>query len=161
MKKPIRFTLNGEAKDLAVDGDRMLLWLLRSDLDLTGTKHGCGAGLCGSCTVLLDGRPVRSCRLPVDAVQGHEVTTIEGLERNGALHLLQQAFVEEGALQCAFCTSGMIMNAEGLLRENPSPTRAEIVRAMEGNLCRCGAHVRIVRAIESAAGTAGAAKGAR
>jgi aerobic-type carbon monoxide dehydrogenase small subunit (CoxS/CutS family) len=158
MKKPIRFTLNGKPAELTVDARRSLLWILRSDLNLTGTKHGCGEGHCGSCTVLVDGWAMRSCMLAVGAVEGKEVTTIEGLAVNGELTALQQAFIDEGALQCGFCTSGMIMNAESLLRNNPHPTRDDIVRSMDDNLCRCGSYLRILRAIEAAAG---GAKGGR
>jgi len=155
MKRTVRFKLNGTATTLDVDDRRKLLWVLRTELALTGTKYGCGEGLCGACTVLVGGQAQRACRVRVGAVAGREVTTIEGLARNGELSPLQRAFVEEGAQQCGFCTSGMIVNAEGLLRENPRPSRREIVRGMEGNLCRCGAHQRILRAVETAAEAAG------
>jgi aerobic-type carbon monoxide dehydrogenase small subunit (CoxS/CutS family) len=137
----------------------MLLWVLRTELGLTGTKSGCGEGLCGSCTVLVDGEPERACQLPMRSVAGKKVVTIEGLASNGKLHPVQAAFVEHDALQCGFCTPGMILSAYGLLLENPKPTRQEILDHMEDNLCRCGAHVRIVDAIETAA--AGMRKGAR
>ena len=146
----ISFKLNGKAMNVETDGARMLLWVLRVDLGLTGTKYGCGAGLCGACTVLVDKRAVRSCRLPVRDAGGKEVLTIEGLSKNGQLHPLQRAFVEHDALQCGFCTPGMILNAYSLLLENPRPTETEIIESMDHNLCRCGAHTRIIRAIQSA-----------
>jgi aerobic-type carbon monoxide dehydrogenase small subunit (CoxS/CutS family) len=155
MNETIRFTLNGRPVELETDGDRTLLWVLRTDLDLTGTKHGCGAGLCGSCTVIVDGQAVRSCLKSLGDVQGKEVTTIEGLARDGELHPLQEAFQEVGGLQCGYCTPGMIMNAYGLLLERPRPTRAEIVRGMEHNLCRCSAYTRIIEAIETASAELG------
>ncbi len=147
----IAFTLNGKPTAVDTDGTRMLLWVLRSDLGLTGTKHGCGIGACGSCTVLVDGEPVCSCRMPLADIQGKEVITIEGLASEDGLHPIQQAFADNDALQCGFCAPGMIMAAYGLLLANPRPTRADIVEHMEGNLCRCGAHVRIIQAIEVAA----------
>jgi aerobic-type carbon monoxide dehydrogenase small subunit (CoxS/CutS family) len=147
----VSFTLNGKPVSLDIDPGRMLLWTLRTDLGLTGTKYGCGQGQCGACTVLVDDRAVRSCVLPVKGVEGKKVVTIEGLSDNGKLHPLQEAFVEHDALQCGFCTPGMILTAYSLLLRNPRPTREEIVRGMDRNLCRCGAHVRIIRAIESAA----------
>ncbi len=149
MKETIDFRLNGKPTKLEVEGDRMLLWVLRTDLGLTGTKFGCGAGLCGACTVMVGKEAVRSCQLPVKEVRGQEVITIEGLARNGALHPLQKAFAENDAFQCGFCTSGMIMTAYGLLLKNPKMTRAQIMEGMEQNLCRCGAHKRIVQAIET------------
>ncbi|MGD2154147.1 MAG: (2Fe-2S)-binding protein [Gemmatimonadales bacterium] len=155
MNETIRFTLNGRPVELETDGDRTLLWVLRTDLDLTGTKHGCGAGLCGSCTVIVDGQAVRSCLKSLGDVQGKEVTTIEGLARDGELHPLQEAFQEVGGLQCGYCTPGMIMNAYGLLLEHPRPTRAEVVRGMEHNLCRCSAYTRIIEAIETASAELG------
>jgi aerobic-type carbon monoxide dehydrogenase small subunit (CoxS/CutS family) len=151
MEEVLRFTLNGKPATVTVDTDRKLLWVLRTELGLTGTKYGCGEGHCGACTVLLDDRPVRSCVVPARAAQGRSVTTIEGLARNGDLHPLQKAFIENDALQCGFCTPGMILTAYGLLRRNPRPSEAEIVQAMENNLCRCGAHKRIVAAIQAAA----------
>ena len=151
MEEVVRFTLNGKPTTLTVDSDRALLWVLRSDSGLTGTKYGCGAGLCGACTVLIDDKAVRSCLVPVKQVQGKQVTTIEGLARDGKLHPLQKAFMEHDALQCGFCTSGMILTAYSLLRENPRPSYSEIVEGMEGNLCRCGAHKRIIEAIQTAA----------
>ena len=150
MKETIRFTLNGRPTSLEVQADRMLLWVLRTDLGLTGTKFGCGESLCGACTVIVDQEATRSCRLPVKQIRGKEVMTIEGLARNGKLHPLQEAFVEHGALQCGFCTSGMIMTAYSLLLRNSKPTRKQIIAGMDNNLCRCAAHQRIVQAIESA-----------
>ncbi len=147
----ITFTLNGRSTSLDVAPDRTLVWVLRGELGLTGTKHGCGAGLCGACTVVVDGEPARACRLAMADVRGREVTTIEGLARGGRLHPLQELFIEHGALQCGFCTPGMIMNAYGMLLKRPRPTRAEVVAAMNDNLCRCGTHRRILRAIEAAA----------
>jgi aerobic-type carbon monoxide dehydrogenase small subunit (CoxS/CutS family) len=149
MKEIVDFRLNGKPTRLEVEGDRILLWVLRTDLGLTGTKFGCGAGLCGACTVIVGKEAVRSCQLPVKEVRGKEVTTIEGLAKNGTLHPLQKAFAENDAFQCGFCTSGMIMTAYGLLLKNPKMTRAQIIEGMEQNLCRCGAHKRIVQAIES------------
>jgi aerobic-type carbon monoxide dehydrogenase small subunit (CoxS/CutS family) len=151
MKKTIRFKLNGKPKSLEIDRDRMLLWVLRTDLELTGTKFGCGEGFCGACTVLVNNEAVRSCQLPVADIDGKEVVTIEGLAVDGKLHPLQAAFVEHDALQCGFCTPGMILTAYSLLLKNPQPTRRDILEGMEENLCRCGAHTRIVQAIETAA----------
>jgi aerobic-type carbon monoxide dehydrogenase small subunit (CoxS/CutS family) len=151
MAKTIRFSLNGESTTLEVDESRMLLWVLRTELGLTGTKFGCGEGFCGACTVLVDGKPERSCELPMSSVAGKTVVTIEGLAKNGRLHPVQAAFVEHDALQCGFCTPGMILSAYGLLLENPNPTRQQIVEHMEDNLCRCGAHTRIVKATKTAA----------
>ena len=157
--KPIRFSFNGKQTALEVEEERMFLWVLRTELGLTGTKFGCGEGFCGSCTVLVDGKPERSCQLPMSGIAGKEVVTIEGLASNGKLHPIQAAFVEHDALQCGFCTPGMILSAYGLLLENPKPTRQQILDHMEDNLCRCGAHVRIVKAIEMAA--SGMRKGVR
>lgn len=151
MEETMRFKLNGKPVRMTVDGERELLWVLRSDLELTGCKYGCGQGHCGACTVLLDGRPVRSCRTPVRKVQGKEVVTIEGLATNGSLHPVQKAFIDLGALQCGFCTPGMILQAVGLLNENSQPSRSDILEYMDHNFCRCGAHTRIVLAIQSAA----------
>lgn len=155
MRKTINFTLNGEAVSVEVDEDQTLLWVLRADLDKTGTKYGCGVGICGTCTVLIDGVPTRSCLANLDYVQGKDVLTIEGMASGGDLHPLQREFFERGAYQCGYCTPGMIMNAHGLLQENPSPSRDEIVQGMEGNLCRCSAYKRIVEAIEAYAGANG------
>lgn len=153
MEEVVRFVLNGKPAAVTVDGDRMLLWVMRTDLGLTGTKYGCGAGQCGACTVLVDEVAVRSCVTPVRQVQGKSVMTIEGLMQNGSLHPLQKAFMENDALQCGYCTPGMILTAYSLLRRNPRPTEAEIRQGMEGNLCRCGAHKRIIEAIQTAAKT--------
>ena len=150
MTDTIRFTLNGRPVALETDADRTLLWVLRTDLELTGTKYGCGMGLCGSCTVIVEGRAVRACQADLEFVQGKDVTTIEGLARDGKLHPIQQAFHEHGGYQCGYCTPGMIMNVYGLLLENPRPTRDQIIEGMERNLCRCGAHQRIIEAIEEA-----------
>jgi aerobic-type carbon monoxide dehydrogenase small subunit (CoxS/CutS family) len=151
MKDTFRFTLNHKPTRLKSDGRRMLLWVLRTDLGLTGTKFGCGEGHCGACTVLVDGEPVRSCRVPLESVDGSQVITVEGLSRNGNLHPLQTAFMAHDAMQCGYCTSGMLMSAYGLLLKNPRPSRAEIVQGMEGNLCRCGTYQRIIEAVQAAA----------
>jgi aerobic-type carbon monoxide dehydrogenase small subunit (CoxS/CutS family) len=150
MKKTIRFTLNNRPVELQADGDESLLWVIRTHLNLTGTKYGCGIGLCGACVVVVDGIPVRSCTVDADYVSETRVLTIEGLSNNGTLHPVQQAFVDHDALQCGFCTPGMIMSAYGLLLNNQEPSRTEIIDAMEDNLCRCGAHNRIIEAIQSA-----------
>ncbi len=151
MKELVQFRLNGKPVTLTVDSDRMLLWVLRTDLGVTGPKYGCGEGLCGACTILLDNKAVRSCQLPVKSVKGRDVITIEGLAANGNLHPLQKAFMEHDALQCGFCTSGMILTAYSFLQKHPQPTYSEIVQNMDHNLCRCGAHNRIIRAIQAAA----------
>ncbi len=151
----IQFTLNRKPVTLETEADRTLLWVLRTDLELTGTKYGCGEGLCGSCTVIVNGRPVRACQADLDFVRGKEVTTIEGLARDGKLHPLQRAFHEHGGYQCGYCTPGMIMNAYGMLMKNPKPSRDQIIDGMENNLCRCSAYKRIVEAIEAAAGRMG------
>ena len=147
----IHFKLNGRPATLEVDEERMLLWILRTDLALTGVKYGCGGGLCGACTVLVNGEAVLSCQTPVKDVNGAEIVTIEGLAQNGNLHPIQQAFIDHDALQCGFCTPGMILKAHSLLAENPQPTQDEIIAAMDDNLCRCGSHVRIVQAVQTAA----------
>ena len=152
MKETIDFKLNGKPARVSTDPGRMLLWVLRTDLGLTGTKFGCGQGLCGSCTVLVNGRAERSCQLPLKEVRNKEVLTIEGLAADGRLHPLQEAFVEHNAMQCGFCTSGMILTAYGLLLKNPKPSRAEIVDALDDNFCRCGSHRRVLQAVETAAG---------
>jgi len=150
MIETIRFKLNGRPVNLKVDGERTLLWVLRTDLGVTGPKYGCGEGLCGACTVLADGEAVRSCQITIKEIDGSEITTIEGLARNGALHPLQKAFIEHVGFQCGYCTPGMILTAYSLLTDNPTPTRQEIIAGMDDNLCRCGAHTRIVAAIEAA-----------
>ena len=151
MIENVSFKLNGKPKTLTIDSKRMLLWVLRTDIGLTGTKYGCGVGLCGACTVLVDNKAVRSCRFPVKDVKGKDVITIEGLAENGKLHPIQQTFIKHDALQCGFCTPGMILNAYSLLLRNPQPSRAEIVKDMDYNLCRCGSHTRIIQAIQAAA----------
>jgi aerobic-type carbon monoxide dehydrogenase small subunit (CoxS/CutS family) len=151
MVEKISFKLNSKPVSLEVDGDRKLLWVLRTELGLTGTKYGCGEGICNSCTVLVNSEAVPSCQISVKAVAGAEVTTIEGLEKNSNLHPLQKAFIKHDALQCGFCTPGMILKAHSLLTENPDASREEIMKGMENNLCRCGAHGRIIDAIETAA----------
>jgi len=153
MERTISFTLNGKPTSVKVDDERMLLWVLRSDLGLTGTKFGCGEGLCGACTVIVNKQAVRSCSTPVKDVAGTQVLTIEGLGQNG-LHAIQQAFLEHHAFQCGYCTPGMILTAHALLLKTPRPTHEEIVRHMDDNLCRCGSHVRVVEAIQSAADAA-------
>ena len=151
LSKTIAFKLNHQPVHVEVDEERSLLWVIRTELGLTGTKYGCGIGACGACTVLVDNAAVRSCQMPVRDVAGKEVVTIEGLAVDGKLHPLQKAFMEEDALQCGFCTPGMILNAYSLILRNPKPTEDEIIRGMDDNLCRCGAHLRIVRAIQNAA----------
>ncbi|HOS72570.1 MAG TPA: (2Fe-2S)-binding protein [Bacteroidales bacterium] len=151
MEEKLSFTLNGKKTEVLIDTSRTLLWVLRNHFGLTGTKYGCGTGFCGACTVLIDDEPFRSCMLPVADVAGKRVVTIEGLEKNGSLHPVQKAFIEHDALQCGFCTPGMILTAVGLLMKNPSPTRQQIIEGMEDNLCRCGAHNRIIDAVETAA----------
>lgn len=151
MIETVAFTLNRQPVSLRVDGDRPLLWVLRTDLGLTGAKFGCGEGLCGACTVLINNEAVPACQMSVSAVAGSDVKTIEGLAGNGQLHPIQEAFVAHDALQCGFCTPGMILKAYSLLVSNPTPTRRDIVNGMEDNLCRCGAHVRIVEAVQAAA----------
>ncbi len=154
MSRVTEIRVNGSTRSIDVDSDRTLLSVLRDELDLTGTKYGCGEGQCGACTVLIDGRSVRSCSTTVVSTAGKEVTTIEGLEKEGKLHPLQEAFLEEGAMQCGYCTAGMIMSGVALLRRTPHPTRPEILRFMEGNICRCGTYLRIIAAIERAAAPA-------
>ena len=152
MERAISFTLNGKPTHVTVDDERMLLWVLRSDLGLTGAKFGCGTALCGACTVIVGKEAIRSCTVPVKDIAGKHVLTIEGLSKNGQLHPLQAAFVNHKALQCGYCTPGMIMKAYALLLHNRRPTSAEIIRYMDDNLCRCGNHNRIVEAIQEAAG---------
>jgi aerobic-type carbon monoxide dehydrogenase small subunit (CoxS/CutS family) len=142
--------LNGQPKSLVLDRERMLLWVLRADFGLTGTKYGCGEGLCGACTVLVNNEAVRSCQFPVEDVNGKEIVTIEGLARDSRLHPLQEAFVKHDALQCGFCTPGMVLTAYGLLVQNPRPTLQQITEAMNENLCRCGYYQSIIQAIQAA-----------
>ena len=150
MAKPIELEVNGTRYAVSYPPDTPLLYVLRDELGLTGSKYGCGEGQCGSCTVLLGGQPRRSCQIPVSAAVGKPVTTIEGLERDGHLHPVQQAFIDAGAFQCAYCTSGMIMSSVGLLQSNPNPTSADIAQFLQGNICRCGTHPRIVDAVHQA-----------
>ena len=151
MTEIIGFELNGKKAEFTGDPGQTLLAVLRNHFGLTGTKYGCGIGYCGACTIMIDSEAVRSCGISVGEVAGKKVTTIEGLAADGKLHTVQQAFVEHDALQCGFCTPGMIMNATALLMKNPNPTKQEIIYGMEDNLCRCGAHTRIIKAIEAAA----------
>jgi aerobic-type carbon monoxide dehydrogenase small subunit (CoxS/CutS family) len=143
--------INGKAVRVEADRERTLLGVLRDDLGLSGAKYGCGEGRCGACTVLIDGTPTRSCITKLGAVASREITTIEGLETEGKLHPLQEAFLDAGAMQCGYCTCGMIMTGVALLREKPQPTREEIVEYMDGNICRCGTYPRIIAAIRRAA----------
>ena len=145
--------VNGSVHPVEADPERSLLSVLRDDLELTGAHYGCGEGQCGACTVLIDGQPTRSCITPVAAVAKREVVTIEGLEHDGKLHPVQQAFLDADALQCGYCTSGMILSAVGLLRKHPAPTDAEIISGMNGNVCRCGTYRRILHAVHTAAKT--------
>jgi isoquinoline 1-oxidoreductase alpha subunit len=147
----IELVVNGESSHVDVDPERGLLYVLREELGLTGSKYGCGEGQCGACTVLIDGTATRSCITSVETAAGKKITTIEGLEENGVLHRLQEAFLHTGALQCGYCTPGMIVSGAALLKENPDPTRQEIVAYMDGNVCRCGAYPRIISAIRHAA----------
>ena len=151
MEEKIQFQLNGKLTAVTVDSERKLLWVLRTDLGLTGTKYGCGEGHCGACTVLVNHEAVRSCQMAVKEVKGRDVVTIEGLAKPGQLHPLQKAFMENDALQCGYCTSGMILTAYSFLRKNPQPSSSDIIKGMDDNLCRCGAHNRIVRAVQTAA----------
>ncbi len=153
MKVSVNLTVNGEPVEVAVEPNRTLVQLLREDLGLTGTKHGCGLGDCGACTVLLDGKPVNSCLVLALQARGREVLTIEGLAENGNLHPIQRAFVDLGAIQCGFCTPGMILSAKALLDENPKPTEKEIRTAISGNLCRCTGYQKIVEAVQEASET--------
>jgi aerobic-type carbon monoxide dehydrogenase small subunit (CoxS/CutS family) len=143
--------INGSKKRIDTDAERTLLQVLREDLDLTGSKYGCGEGRCGACTVLIDGKATRSCTTPVGDCAGKKVTTIEALEHDGKLHPLQETFLETGAMQCGYCTCGMIMSGVALLAKTPMPTADEITRAMDGNICRCGTYQRIALAIRKAA----------
>ena len=151
MEQTIRFKLNGRPASIATDGERALLWVLRTDLGLTGTKFGCGHNQCGACTVIVNKEAIRSCRYPVKSVAGKDVITIEGLGANGRLHPLQRAFIKEGAVQCGFCTPGMLLKSYELLLKNARPTRVQIVEHLEGHLCRCSAYTRIIDAIQAAA----------
>jgi isoquinoline 1-oxidoreductase subunit alpha len=151
MQRISEIQVNGAKLKIDSDADRTLLSVLRDDLDLTGTKYGCGEGQCGACTVLIDGQATRSCLTRLSAAVGKKITTIEGIEKNGRLHPLQEAFLEADALQCGYCTPGMIIAGVALLSKNANPSEQEIVRFMEGNVCRCGTYPRIVTAIRKAA----------
>ncbi len=148
----MKLSVNGREVSVDAAPEKMLLWVLREDLDLTGAKYGCGEGQCGSCTVLVDGVAMRSCITPLKAVAGKKIVTIEGLEQGGKLHPVQEAFLEQDAFQCGYCTPGMIMAAVGLLGKNPKPSVAEVKRGMNGNICRCGTYPRIIEAVRRAAG---------
>ncbi len=148
---PIEIEVNGKRYPVNYPPDTPLLYVLRDELRLTGTKYGCGEGQCGACTVLLGGAPRRSCQIPASAAVGKPVTTIEGLEKDGRLHPVQQAFLDAGAFQCAYCTSGMIMSSVALLQTNANPSQAEVVQFLQGNMCRCGTHPRIMEAVHHAA----------
>ena len=150
MEETVQFKLNGKQTKLSVDTDRTLLWVLRTDLEQTGTKYGCGEGICGACTILLNGQAMRSCQMTVKDIVGKEVTTIEGFG-DGQLHPIQKAFMDHDAFQCGYCTSGMILTAYSLLKNNPHPSASDIITGMDDNLCRCGAHQRIVEAVQTAA----------
>ena len=151
MEEIIRFELNGKKEEILIDPNLTLLWVLRNQFGLTGTKFGCGEGYCNACTVIVENRPVQSCLMTMGEVNGKKVLTIEGLANEGTLHPLQDAFIKHDAMQCGYCTPGMIMSAYGLLLRNPNPNREDIIRGMDYNLCRCGAHGRIIDAIEEAA----------
>jgi aerobic-type carbon monoxide dehydrogenase small subunit (CoxS/CutS family) len=150
MEETIRFTLNGKKTGLLTDPSQTLLWVLRNNLGLTGTKYGCGSGFCGACTVLVNNEAVRSCSVAVGDMAGKKIVTIEGLEKKGKLHPVQKAFIEHDALQCGFCTPGMILTVVALLKKNPSPTREQIIEGLENNYCRCSAHIRIIEAVQTA-----------
>ncbi|HYW47577.1 MAG TPA: (2Fe-2S)-binding protein [Bryobacteraceae bacterium] len=151
MARITELDVNGARRRIDADPERSLLSVLRDDLDLTGTKYGCGEGQCAACTVLIDGQPTRSCLTKVGTAAGKQIVTIEGLAPEGRLHPVQEAFLEADAMQCGWCTPGMILGAVGLLRRNPHPSEGEIVSGMNGHICRCGAYPRIVAAIQSAA----------
>ena len=151
MAGTLQLEINGRKYSVSYPADTPLLYVLRDELGLTGTKYGCGEGMCGACTILLGGTARRSCQIPVSAAVSRPITTIEGLEKDGALHPVQQAFLDAEAFQCAYCTSGMIMTSVSLLQAIPHPSREQIVQAMQGNICRCGTHPRIIEAIEKAA----------
>ena len=158
IKKSMNLQVNGKHHTVVTDADRTLLSVIRDDLDMTGSHYGCGEGQCGACTVLIDGRATRSCLIPVGSVEHAAITTIEGIEKNGTLHPVQQAFLEDDALQCGYCTSGMILAAVALLQKTPHPNEQEIQRGMQGNVCRCGTYRRIVRAVSRAAHASGGQK---
>ncbi len=158
MQRTTSFTLNGKPVRVTTDDERMLLWVLREDLGLTGTKFGCGVSLCGACTVVINNEAVRSCSTPLKAVAGKQVLTVEGLADGDKLHPLQDAFFRHHAFQCGYCTSGMLMSAFALLHKTPHPTRTQLLRHMDDNFCRCGSHLRIVVAVEEVAGSAPATR---
>ena len=151
MDQTIHFRLNGRPVNVTTDGERSLLWVLRTDLQLTGTKYGCGRGQCGTCTVIVNSQAIRSCHYPIRNLEGKDVLTIEGLAKNGELHPIQKAFIQHGAVQCGFCTSAMILNGYSLLMKNKNPSRDEIVESMDPLLCRCGTYLRVIAAIRTAA----------
>jgi len=151
MNASLQFTINGKVQRIETDSRRTLLEVLREDFDLTGTKFGCGEGQCRACTVLVDGKPVRSCQTDISEVDGRKVQTIEGLAAEGGLHPVQAAFIQEGAMQCGYCVPGMILTTVALLERNPAPTKAQIVEALNGNLCRCCGYVNILKAVQRAA----------
>jgi carbon-monoxide dehydrogenase small subunit len=150
VKKELHITINGDEHQLLVATHRTLLEVIRDEIGLTGTKNGCGAGECGACTVLLDGEPVNSCLVLAHEAEGRTVVTIEGLAKGGVLHPVQEAFVEEGAIQCGYCTPGMVLTTKALLDKNPNPSRREILDGLKGNLCRCTGYVKIIEAVETA-----------
>jgi len=152
MDVTVTLTVNGVARTVTTDPQRPLLDVLREDLHLTGTKYGCGEGRCGACTVLMDGKPARSCVVPMSLADKKRITTIEGLAKDEALHPVQEAFLEEGAIQCGYCTPGMILSAVALLQDKPNPTEEEILAGMNGNICRCNGYVKIMNAVRRAAG---------
>jgi aerobic-type carbon monoxide dehydrogenase small subunit (CoxS/CutS family) len=151
MATGIELEINGKRYEVNYPPDTPLLYVLRDELGLTGTKYGCGEGMCGACTVLINGTARRSCQIPLSAATSRPIVTIEGLEKNGALHPVQQAFLDAGAFQCAYCTSGMIMSSVSLLQSNPRPSTEQIVQSLQGNMCRCGTHPRVVEAVQRAA----------
>ncbi len=158
MAGPIHTQINGKSRIFNSDPATSVLYALREELGLTGTKYGCGEGQCGACTILVNGTPRRSCQLSVRDAEGKSIVTIEGFEHNGQLHPVQQAFLDQGAFQCAYCTSGMIVSSAALLQKNSNPSEADIVQALQGNICRCGTHPRIVAAVQKAAETMRGAK---
>ena len=151
MNANLQFTLNGKLQRVSTDPRRTLLEVLREDLDLTGTKYGCGEGQCRACTVLLDGNPVRSCQTEIAEVEGHKVETIESLAQDGKLHPVQEAFIKEDAMQCGYCVPGMILATVALIKRNPNPNRTQIVEALNGNICRCCGYVNVLKAVQRAA----------
>ena len=153
MKQIANFIVNGKGYEIAIESHMLLVEVLRDELGLTGTKHSCGSGHCGACTVLIDGIPALSCLTPAITVKGKNITTIEGLAKGTTLHPIQKAFIDYGAIQCGYCTPGMIMSTKALLDRNPNPTRKEVKQALSGNLCRCTGYVKIVDAVLAAAET--------